>query len=145
MRIVFCGVGAIGSTAAVLCRNLEATLVFIDFDRVESKNLLAQAFVKQSVGKNKADALKAQLLNFHGVKAEAFGVRLTEQNVEALCGAADLIVDCFDNAASRTVVSTFARAQGKALVHAALAGDGTFGLIRWDERFTPDAEDQQGQ
>ena len=34
----------------MLCRNLEATLVFIDFDRVESKNLLAQAFVKQSVG-----------------------------------------------------------------------------------------------
>ena len=71
--IAFCGVGALGSHAAVLCRNLDATLSFIDFDRVESKNLLAQAFVKQSVGKNKAEALKAQLLNFHGVKSEAFG------------------------------------------------------------------------
>jgi len=66
MRIVFCGVGALGSTAAVLCRNLDASLVFVDFDRVESKNLLAQAYVKQSVGKNKAEALKLQLLNFHG-------------------------------------------------------------------------------
>jgi hypothetical protein len=145
MRIVFCGVGAIGSTAAVLCRNLEATLVFIDFDRVESKNLLAQAFVKPSVGKNKAEALKLQLLNLHGVKAESFGVRVTRDNVAALCGSADLLVDCFDNQASRVLLSDFARAAGKPLVHGALAADGTFGLVRWDERFVPDAEDTAGQ
>ncbi len=145
MRIVFCGVGALGSTAAVYCRNLDATLAFVDFDRVESKNLLAQAFVKQSVGKNKAEALKAQLLNLHGVKAEAFGVRLSKDNVEALCGAADLLVDCFDNAASRQLLSEFARPRGKALLHAAFSGDGTFGLVRWDERFVPYAEDIAGQ
>lgn len=145
MKIIFCGVGALGSTAAMLCRNLDATMVFIDFDRVESKNLLAQAFVKMSVGKNKAEALKAQLLNFHGVKAEAFGVRVGADNVEALCGGADLMIDCFDNAASRKVLSDFARAKGKPLVHAAISGDGTFGLVRWDERFVPDAEDHAGQ
>lgn len=145
MRVVFCGVGALGSTAAVLCRNLEATLALVDFDRVESKNLLAQAFVKQSVGKNKAEALKAQLLNFHGVKAEAFGVRLSADNVASLCAGAGLLVDCFDNAASRALLSTHARAAGVPLVHAALSGDGTFGLVRWDERFTPDAEDHAGQ
>ena len=145
MRIVFCGVGALGSHTAVLCRNLDATMVFIDFDRVESKNLLAQAYVKQSMGKNKAEALKAQLLNLHGVKAEAFGVKLTSQNVEALCGSAELIVDCFDNAASRRLVSEHCRAKGQALLHAAVSGDGTFGLIRWDERFVPDVEDVAGQ
>jgi hypothetical protein len=145
MRIVFCGVGALGSTAAVLCRNLEATLAFIDFDRVESKNLLAQAFVKPSVGKNKAEALKLQMLNFWSIKAEAFGVRLGEDNVATLLGAADLIVDAFDNAKSRAIVSTYARANGKPLVHAALSGDGTFGLVRWDERFVPDVEDHEGQ
>jgi molybdopterin-synthase adenylyltransferase len=144
-RVVFCGVGALGSTAAVLCRNLKAELGLVDFDRVESKNLLAQAYVKQSVGKNKADALKLQLQNFHGVRAEAFGVRLVEGNVAALCGAADLIVDCFDNQASRQVLSAYARAAGKPLVHAAISGDGTFGLVRWDERFAADAEDQEGQ
>jgi len=145
MRIVFCGVGAIGSTAAVLCRNLEATLAFIDFDRVESKNLLAQAYVKPSVGKNKAEALKLQLLNLYGVKAESFGVRVTRDNVAALCGSADLLVDGFDNQTSRLVLSEYARAAGKPLVHGALAGDGTFGLVRWDERFVPDAEDTVGQ
>jgi len=145
VRIVFCGVGAVGSAAAVLCRNLEATLSFVDFDRVESKNVLAQAFVKQSIGKNKAAALQLQLRNLYGVKAEAFGVRLTEQNTDALLGQADLLVDGFDNAASRAVVSSYASRTGKALVHAALAADGTFGMVRWEERFTADEEDEQGQ
>ena len=63
-RIVFCGVGALGSHAAVLCRNFGVSIALIDFDRVESKNLLSQAYVKPSIGKNKAEALKAQLFNF---------------------------------------------------------------------------------
>jgi molybdopterin-synthase adenylyltransferase len=144
-RVVFCGVGALGSQAAISCRNLGVELVFVDFDRVESKNVLAQAFVKQSIGKNKADALKAQMANFYGTKCEAFGVRVTESNVEALLSNADLIIDAFDNAASRAILSTFARAKNKALLHAAISADGTFGLVRWDERFTPDTEDHAGQ
>jgi molybdopterin-synthase adenylyltransferase len=145
VRILFCGVGALGSSAATLCRNLEASLAFVDFDRVESKNVLAQAYVKQSIGKNKAEALKLQFQNFYGLKCEAFGVKLAAENVEQLCGNADLLVDCFDNAASRAMLSTWARKANKPLVHAALSGDGTFGLVRWDERFVPDQEDAAGQ
>jgi hypothetical protein len=143
-RIVFCGVGALGSNAVVLCRNLEAALVLIDFDRVESKNCLSQAFVKPSVGKNKADALKLQLSNFWGVKAESFGVRIEETNVATLCGTADLLVDAFDNARSRRILSSFARSAEKPLVHAAVSADGTFGLVRWDERFVADEEASPG-
>ena len=145
MRIVFCGVGALGSNAVVACRNLEATLVLVDFDRVESKNALSQAFVKQSVGKNKADALKLQLANFWGVKAEAFGVRVTDENVATLCGSADLVVDAFDNAKSRRLLSAWAKSAEKALVHAAVSADGSFGMVRWDETFTPDEEGTEGQ
>lgn len=142
---MFCGVGALGSTTVLLCRNLDAELRLVDFDRVESKNLLAQAFVKQSVGKNKAQALKLQLQNFWGVKADAKGVRLSEDNVATLCQGAALLVDCFDNQASRQLLSGFARAQAIPLVHAAISADGTFGIVRWDERFEADAEDEQGQ
>jgi len=145
VRIVFCGVGAIGSTAATLCRNVGAELALVDFDRVETKNLAAQAFVKQSVGRNKAEALRLQLLNFSGVVAEAFPVRLDATNVEALCRGADLAVDCFDNAASRRVLSAHAQVSGLPLVHAALSADGSFGIVRWDERFRPDEEDEPGQ
>src|SRR5262245_31552031 len=145
MRIVFCGVGALGSTAAVLCRSLGAELRLVDFDRVESRNLAAQAFVKQSLGKNKAEALKLQLWSFWACKAEALGVRVVPENVAEVCAGAELIVDAFDNLAGRQVLAAHARAAGVPLVHAALAGDGRFGLVRWDERFTPDAEDHAGQ
>lgn len=145
MRIVICGVGALGSTAALYCRNLEATLRLVDFDRVESKNLQAQWFVKQSVGKNKAQALRLQLQNFYGVKAEAMGVRLISQNAAELLANCDLAVDCFDNQASRVLLSEKARELSIPLLHGALAADGTFGLVRWDERFTADAEDAEGQ
>lgn len=79
----------------LLCRSLPVELALVDFDRVETKNLHAQAFVKQSLGKNKAEALKLQLYNFYGRKCDAFGVRLSADNVETLSQGADLLVDCF--------------------------------------------------
>lgn len=145
MKILFCGVGALGSTAALFCRNIKAELRFVDFDRVESKNILAQNFVKQSIGKNKAEALKLQFQNFYGLKTEAYGVKLQEENISMLCDPVDLVVDCFDNQKSRLLLSTYARKSGKPLIHAALAQDGTFGMVRWDEHFVPDAEEQDGQ
>ncbi len=30
-------------------------------------------------------------------------------------------------------------------MHAAVSADGTFGLVRWDERFTPDEESSPGE
>jgi molybdopterin-synthase adenylyltransferase len=117
----------------------------VDFDRVESKNLAAQWFVKQSVGKNKAEAIRLQLANFYGAKAEAMGVRLAATNAAQLLAGCGLAVDCFDNADSRIALSEAARASGIPLVHAALAGDGTFGIVRWDDRFVPDREDAAGQ
>ena len=145
MRIAFCGIGALGSGALLACRNLPAELRLIDFDRVEAKNLAAQWFVKQSVGKNKAEAARLQLANFYGVKAEALGVRMISQNVSTLLADCDLAVDGFDNVASRTLLADHAREHGLPLVHGGLAGDGSFGLVRWDDRFTLDAEDQAGQ
>jgi molybdopterin-synthase adenylyltransferase len=72
-------------------------------------------------------------------------VRVVADNVAQVCAGGDLIVDCFDNRAGREVLSAHARAAALPLVHAALSGDGTFGLVRWDEHFTADAEDQAGQ
>lgn len=118
---------------------------FVDFDRVESKNLLSQGFVKQSVGKNKAAALKLQFANFYSIKTEAFGVRLTANNTDELLGDGDLLVDCFDNFDSRMLLVEHAREHGKACIHGALSGDGTMGLVRWNDAFTPDREDAAGQ
>lgn len=144
-KIVICGVGALGSTCVQYLRNVDAELRLVDFDRVESKNLSAQWFVKQSLGKNKAEAVRLQLANFFGAKAEAMNVRLGPHNAAQLLADCALAVDCFDNADSRIALSGAARAANVPLVHAALSADGTFGLVRWDARFTADREDVEGQ
>src|SRR6478735_9557951 len=128
-RLAICGVGALGSTCVQYLRNVDAELRLVDFDRVESKNLAAQWFVKQSLGKNKAEALRLQLANFYGAKAEAMNVRLRPDNAAQLLADCALAVDCFDNADSRLALSEAARAAGVPLVHAALAADGTFAMV----------------
>jgi hypothetical protein len=145
VKIFFCGVGALGSTAVTMCRTLPARLAFADFDRVETKNLLSQAYTRQAVGRNKAEALRLQLRTFYGVSADAYPVRLGPDNIGTVAADADLLVDCLDNLAGRQTVRSFAQARGIASVHAGLSGDATFGLVRWGERFVPDAEDEAGQ
>jgi molybdopterin-synthase adenylyltransferase len=145
VKIFFCGVGALGSTAATLCRTLPAALAFADFDRVEARNLLSQAYTRQAVGKNKAEALRLQLRTFYGLETTAYPVRLGPDNVVAVTAGADLLVDCLDNIAGRQLVQAHAGRSGVPSVHAGLSGDGTFGLVRWGERFVPDAEDAPGQ
>jgi len=145
MKILFCGGGALGSHALFLARDLQHELAVIDFDRVETKNLAAQWFVKQMVGKNKATALKLQLLNFYDVKLQDYTVKLTTLNVGTILGEAGLLIECFDNAESRRVVQNYVRSNQKPCIHAGLAANGEFGVVRWDQHFTIDEEGAPGQ
>lgn len=145
MKIIICGGGALGSHALFIGRDLGHELAVVDFDRVETKNLASQWFVKQMVGKNKATALKMQLFNFYGIRLQDYPVRLTELNVETILSEYDLIVDCFDNAASRRLVQGFAREHDVSCLHAGLAAGGAFGSVRWDRHFAIDDEDVPGQ
>ena len=104
----------------------------VDFDRVETKNLASQWFVKQMIGKNKAAALKMQLLNFYDVKLQDYAVKLTALNADAILGGAGLVAECFDNAESRRVVQDYVRSKQIPCVHAGLAANGEFGVVRWD-------------
>lgn len=145
MKIIICGAGAIGSHTMLMSRFLKDEFAVVDFDKVETKNLLSQWFVKQMVGKNKATALKMQLQNFYGIKVKDYSTRLTEANSEMLLSNNDLIVDCFDNASSRQLILDYAKSNNIQSLHAGLAADGSFGMIRWRDQFTPDQEDAPGQ
>lgn len=135
-RVTIVGVGALGSHLALALRN-EAELRVIDFDRVEQKNVLAQFHGKPSVGKNKAEALKQSLQLLFGLKLEAVPHRLTADNARELLGG-DLVIDCLDNAASRALVQAEVRRRALPCLHGALAADGQFGRVAWDETFAID-------
>ncbi len=145
MKVVVVGAGALGSHLLLVVRNVPAEFTVIDFDRVESKNVLAQFHPRAGLGRNKAVALQQALSGLFAVKLAAVPHRLTQDNVEALLGPADLVVDCLDNAASRRVVQAFVRARGKACLHGAVDADGTFGRVVWDASFVIDEEAAVGQ
>ena len=144
MKIVIVGVGALGSHLLLLTRNLKATFVIIDDDKVETKNVMSQFHTKMGVGKNKTVTLQQTLNALFGIKVDSIPNRLTKDNAKQLLGGADLVVDCLDNAASRQVIQDFVRANNIPCVHGALDADGTYGRVVWDANFAIDHEGQVG-
>jgi hypothetical protein len=142
--IVFVGVGALGSQAVMLMRNVKATIKVIDFDRVEAKNVQSQFHGKPGIGKPKVLALAGAMDLLFGMKLVTNSNKLVEGNVKELLGGTDLVIDCLDNAASRRVVQTFVRKAGIPCLHAAVDANGSFGRIVWDALFIIDEEGAEG-
>lgn len=147
-RITIVGVGALGSHVAMLLRNA-GELRVIDFDRVEPKNMLSQFHGKPGGGKLKVEALKGAMQFLWGTKLDTRSAKLESNNVYTLLIESDLIIDCLDNGAARRVVQAFARGnvahlpkfnEKTPLLHGALAADGAFGRVIWDENFVVDDE-----
>jgi molybdopterin/thiamine biosynthesis adenylyltransferase len=144
MKIVVVGVGALGSHFMQFARNFDAEFTLIDFDRVEQKNVKSQFHGKPSVGKNKVMGLAQSLQFLFGLKIKTNPHKMVTDNVEAMLGGADLVLDCLDNGEARRTVQKFVRKAGIPCLHGALAPDGTFGQIVWDANFEIDDEDVAG-
>lgn len=144
--ITIVGVGALGSHVAQFIRNEKFdNLRIVDFDRVESKNILTQLHSKPNVGKAKVESLK-QTFNFlFGIKLAGSSAKLTKDNTNQLLGGSKLIIDCLDNGEARRLVQGYVRKHKIPCVHGGLAADGTFGRVIWDENFAIDNEDVAGQ
>jgi molybdopterin/thiamine biosynthesis adenylyltransferase len=142
--IVVVGVGALGSHAVQFLRGAGASIRVVDFDRVEQRNVASQFHGKPSVGKAKVVALQQSMAFLFGTKIDAVPHKLVADNARELLGRADLVLDCLDNGASRRLVQATVRASGVACLHGALAGDGSFGRVVWDESFAIDDEAEAG-
>lgn len=143
--IVVIGAGALGSHYIMLARNLDCTIKVIDFDVVERKNTLGQFHSNMGLGKNKASAIQQALMGLWNVRINAVPRKLTPDNAEALLGDACLVIDATDNAAARRAIMGMVRAHKVPCLHGALAADGSFGQVVWDEFFKEDEEGEAGQ
>jgi predicted ThiF/HesA family dinucleotide-utilizing enzyme len=144
-QVVVVGLGALGSHVALLARNWKTRLVFCDFDKIETRNVMVQFHSKMGFGRNKAQAIQQALQGLFGVKTVAIPHRLEDFNAEALLGGSALVVDCVDNAKTRRVIQAFVRKRDIPCLHGALSADGSFGRIVWDEHFLIDEEGKEGQ
>lgn len=131
-RLVVCGAGALGSP---LCDNLARhgarQMLVVDFDRVEEHNLGTQLYTRDDIGARKVEALAAHLFRATNVEIEVVAKKLDERNISKLLRDADLVFDCFDNSASRRLVSEHCTANALPCLHLGVHTD--YGEATWNE------------
>jgi molybdopterin/thiamine biosynthesis adenylyltransferase len=133
-RLTLCGAGALGSHLADnLVRQGVRSLRVIDRDRVEGHNVGTQLYGESDVGSLKAEVLRARLFRAAGVEIETFAKELTERTARTLLPDGALVVDTFDNSASRRLVQAACRDRGLDCLHVGLAGD--YAEVVWDEGY----------
>lgn len=121
-RVLVVGLGGLGSPAAMyLAASGVGTLVLSDYDRVESSNLQRQIIHRESdIGEAKAASARRTLHDINpacNVVALDWELDATELTTEIR--AADVVLDCTDNFASRFQLNRIAMAERTPLVSGA--------------------------
>ena len=132
VRLTLCGAGALGSHLADnLARQGFGPLKVIDRDRVEEHNVSTQLYGESDVGAWKVEVLRNRLFRAAGVEIEAVNKELTERTARGLLKGSGLVVDTFDNSASRRLVQAECRALQLPCLHVGLFAD--YAEVVWDE------------
>ena len=133
-RLVICGAGAVGSNLVdSLARQGFRRIAVIDDDRIEAHNVGTQTYAESDVGAFKVEMLQAEIFRAVGIEIQAERQRLTERTVARLLADADLVVDGFDNHASRALVTEHCRQAGTPCVHVGLSAD--YAEVLWNEGY----------
>ena len=107
-RVALIGAGGLGSPAALyLAAAGVGTLTLIDDDRVERSNLHRQVLHTDArVGLPKVESARMTLADLNpGVQVVTHAVRVQADNVEALLGGHDVVIDGADNFPTRYLLA----------------------------------------
>jgi hypothetical protein len=138
-RFTLCGAGAFGSHLADnLARQGASLLRIIDRDRVEQRNVNTQLYGESEVGAWKVEALRNRLYRAVGVEVDIVAKEMTERNARTFIKGADVIVDTFDNSASRRLVQEVCRRDGLTCLHVGLFAD--YAEVVWNEMYRVPAD-----
>ena len=134
LPVTLCGAGAIGSLLADnLVRQGVRQLRVIDRDRIEEHNVGTQLYGESDIGGWKVEVLRQRLFRATGIEIDAERKELTEKNARHLLSGAGLVIDAFDNSASRRLVQQQCRSSPCPCIHAGLHAD--YGEVIWDEHY----------
>lgn len=134
VHLTLCGAGALGSQLADnLARQGVQHLRVIDKDRVEEHNVSTQLYGESDIGAWKVEVLRQRLFRATGIEIDAVRKELLERNAAGLLQGANLVLDTFDNSASRRLVQEQCRALPAPCLHIGLYAD--YGEIIWDESY----------
>jgi molybdopterin/thiamine biosynthesis adenylyltransferase len=134
VHVTICGAGALGSQLSDnLARQGFHHLRVIDRDRVEEHNVSTQLYGESDVGTWKVEVLRQRLFRATGIEIEAVRKDLSERNAGGMLEGAGMVIDTFDNSASRRLVQDQCRTLKLPALHVGLFAD--YGEVIWDERY----------
>ena len=138
--ITICGAGALGSNLAYhLVKQGYTKIKVLDKDRVEQHNIPTQLWSTRDVGVVKVRALQNIIHRDTGTLIEIIHKELTDSNASSLLKNSNLVVDVFDNWASRNAVGSACRELKIPCLHAGMSDDG-FAETKWDEQYNPSSD-----
>ena len=127
------GVGGLGNPAAqFLAAAGVGTLTLVDADHVDLTNLQRQIlFATTDIGRPKVDAASSRIAAVNPeVRVETVARRVGETELAPLVAAADVVLDCSDNFATRHAVNRACVARSKPLISgAAIRFDGQIAVF----------------
>ena len=133
-HITVCGVGAIGSNLVEnLSRQGFGNFRAIDFDRVEEHNINNQIFTSTNIGQYKSAAVEDRVLDINRGNVDAVWKKLDKDNIKKYLKGTYLVVDCFDNIASRRLVMDYCRLNKIECLHLGVLTDMGEGV--WNEKY----------
>jgi molybdopterin/thiamine biosynthesis adenylyltransferase len=134
LPLTICGAGALGSHLAEnLARQGFRQMRVIDRDRVEEHNVSTQVYGESDVGAWKVEVLRQRLFRATGIEIESLRKELDERTARTLLQDGGLVIDAFDNSASRRFVQEHCRSLQLPCLHIGLYAD--YGEVIWDERY----------
>lgn len=139
MKIAIAGCGALGSHIAIFIGQPEMQMKLIDYDRIETHNVVTgtSAYLSNHVGKFKTHVLQQLLYQKYGIEAEIHNKRIETPKAFDNC---DLIIDCFDNIAARKCTLN-----GSQVVHVGVSPQ-LIGAVEWHDTYRlPEQTDSENQ
>jgi molybdopterin/thiamine biosynthesis adenylyltransferase len=121
-RALIVGLGGLGSPAAMyLAASGVGRIVLSDFDRVESSNLQRQIIHRErDIGDAKASSAARTIGEINtACEVTALDWQLDEDELDREVAAADVVLDCSDNFATRFQLNRICQARGTPLVSGA--------------------------
>ncbi|MDU1444080.1 MAG: thiamine biosynthesis protein ThiF [Clostridium cochlearium] len=107
VSVAIAGLGGLGSTAALsLARVGIGKLILVDYDVVEPSNLNRQQYFIKHIGMKKTQAMKDIISQCNPfVKIETIDAYVDEKNIESIFKDADIIIEAFDNAETKALIT----------------------------------------
>lgn len=106
-RIAIAGAGGLGSNIAISLARLGVGFIkIIDFDVVEPSNLNRQQYLIRDIGEYKVKALKNQLLEINPfICIDEKVEKIEKENIKELFNDVNIIIEAFDNANYKAMLS----------------------------------------